>query len=129
MSDKEHIKNIFRQPVGESVPGWSVRSLPPRTPMLGNYTRLEPLDAARHAADLMAGFSASSDARDWTYLSSNPPADFASYEVELSRAALSQDPLFHAIYDAPSGRPAGIAAYLRIDPANGVIEVGHILMC
>jgi RimJ/RimL family protein N-acetyltransferase len=36
------------------------------------------------------------------------------------------DPMFHAIVDARSGAAVGIAAYLRIDAANGVIEVGYI---
>jgi len=36
------------------------------------------------------------------------------------------DPMFHAIVDARSGKAVGVAAYLRIDVANGVIEVGHI---
>jgi RimJ/RimL family protein N-acetyltransferase len=34
--------------------------------------------------------------------------------------------MFHAIVDARSGAAVGIAAYLRIDAANGVIEVGYI---
>jgi RimJ/RimL family protein N-acetyltransferase len=33
--------------------------------------------------------------------------------------------LFFAIVD-PQGRAIGVAAYMRIDPANGVIEVGHL---
>ena len=36
------------------------------------------------------------------------------------------DPLFHAIIDNQSGKAVGVAAFLRIDPANGVMEVGHI---
>jgi RimJ/RimL family protein N-acetyltransferase len=38
----------------------------------------------------------------------------------------SADPLFFAVVDAASGRAAGVASYLRIDPVNGVIEVGHL---
>ena len=38
----------------------------------------------------------------------------------------SEDPLFHAIVDAETGKAVGIAGYLRIDPGNGVIEVGHL---
>ncbi len=36
------------------------------------------------------------------------------------------DPLFHAIVDSKSGSAVGVAAYMRIDAANGVIEVGHL---
>jgi hypothetical protein len=33
---------------------------------------------------------------------------------------------FHAIVDRATGQPVGVASYLRIDPAAGSIEVGHI---
>jgi RimJ/RimL family protein N-acetyltransferase len=122
----EHIKNIFGQPVGNPLPGWQARTLPPRTPMRGQYTWLEPLDAERHAAPLMEAFAAREDARDWTYLPGELPVDLNDYQAALAKAALGQDPLFYVIHDGPAGPPAGIAAYLRIDPANGVIEVGHI---
>jgi RimJ/RimL family protein N-acetyltransferase len=36
------------------------------------------------------------------------------------------DPLFHAVVDAASGLAVGVASYLRITPASGFIEVGHI---
>jgi len=36
------------------------------------------------------------------------------------------DPLFHAIVDSKSGKAVGVAAYMRIDRDNGVIEVGHL---
>jgi len=34
--------------------------------------------------------------------------------------------MFHAVIDAASGHAAGVASYLRINPAHGSIEVGHI---
>jgi RimJ/RimL family protein N-acetyltransferase len=39
---------------------------------------------------------------------------------------MGDDPLFHAIIDAARHQAAGVASYLRVDPRNGVIEVGHI---
>jgi RimJ/RimL family protein N-acetyltransferase len=44
----------------------------------------------------------------------------------MSAACLGPDPRFHAIVDQATGRAVGVASYLRIDTANGVIEVGHI---
>jgi RimJ/RimL family protein N-acetyltransferase len=126
MTEPEHIKNNFGQPIGQPVPGWSPRALPPRTAMVGHYTSLEPINASLHAQPLMEAFAASPDARDWTYLPNDPPRDRAGYEAWLTHAAASEDPLFHVINNGVTGRPAGIAAFLRIDPANGVIEVGHI---
>ena len=35
-------------------------------------------------------------------------------------------PYRHAIIDKATGKASGVASYLRIEPAVGVIEVGHI---
>src|SRR5262249_19517403 len=44
----------------------------------------------------------------------------------MASTASGSDPLFHAIIDTVSRQAAGVASFLRIDPAHGVIEVGHI---
>jgi len=94
--------------------------------MVGHYTRLEPLNGPLHAPALVQAFAVNPDVQSWTYLSNDPPQDIMGYEAWLTRATASEDPLFHVIHDGVAGRPAGIAAFLRIDPVNGVIEVGHI---
>jgi RimJ/RimL family protein N-acetyltransferase len=38
----------------------------------------------------------------------------------------SEDPLFFTLNPLPGEHPAGVAAYLRITPEHGVIEIGHI---
>jgi RimJ/RimL family protein N-acetyltransferase len=118
--------NELGQPVGPPLPGWTPRERPPRTPMVGRYCRVEPLDRARHAAELHEANRLAPDGRGWTYLSVDPFDDIESYRAWLTRAATGDDPLFHAIVDGRTGRAVGVAAYMRIDPANGVIEVGHI---
>src|SRR5690606_13208426 len=70
--------------------------------------------------------SADRDNRNWTYLTTGPFARESEYRAWLERVAKSDDPLFHAILDRKSGKAVGVASYLRIDPPNGVIEVGHI---
>lgn len=62
----------------------------------------------------------------WTYLPYGPFSGWEPYRTWLEGMATATDPLFYAIVDAASGRATGVAAYLRIDPANGVIEVGHL---
>lgn len=93
--------------------------------MTGRYCRVEPLDA-RHAPDLFAAFAEAPDERDWTYLSVGPFADLAQYEAYVRSEAAKQDPLHHAIIDGPSGKPVGSATLQRIDPVNGVVEVGFV---
>ena len=123
MSDR---LNHLGQPIGFAVEGWTARPVPPRTPMTGRWCRVEPVDVARHAADLHEANLENAEGRNWTYLSSDPFAELAAYREWLARMSAGDDPMFHAIVDARSGKAVGVAAYLRIDPGNGVIEVGHI---
>ncbi|WP_336490900.1 GNAT family N-acetyltransferase [Methylobacterium nigriterrae] len=116
--------NAHGQPVGPALPGWTPRPRPPRTPMRGRLCRIEPLDPARHAADLYAALAG--EPAGWTYLFDEPPASAAAYRARLAERSASEDPLHHAILDAGSGRALGLAAYLRIEPGHGAIEVGHI---
>jgi RimJ/RimL family protein N-acetyltransferase len=121
----EH-KNALGQPIGFPVPGWTARARPPRTPMIGRHARVEPLDPDRHAADLHAANLTDKESRIWTYLAYGPFAELEDYRAWMKSTALGEDPLFHAVVDLATGRAAGVASYLRIDPPVGVIEVGHI---
>jgi RimJ/RimL family protein N-acetyltransferase len=112
------------QPTGAPVPDWAPPPWPPRTPLEGRYARVEPLDPARHAADLFAANGAS-DAI-WTYLAYGPFETLEAYRAWMEATCLGEDPLFHAVIDKATGRAAGVAAYLRIAPEAGSIEVGHI---
>ena len=120
--------NALGQPVGEEVPGWTKRPLPPRSAIEGAYCRIEPLDAARHASDLFAANSRDSEGRMWTYMFYGPFRSAEAYRRWVEDASAGSDPLYHAILDRRTGRAAGVAAYLRIEPEAGVIEVGHIAL-
>ncbi len=118
--------NSLGQPIGEPVDGWTARPRPPRTPIAGRFCRIEPIDPARHAADLHAANLQDKEGRNWTYLGYGPFADLAGYRAWMDASCLGDDPLFHAVVDQASGKALGVASYLRIDPPVGVIEVGHI---
>ena len=118
--------NAFGQPIGPALPDWSPRPRPPRAPMRGRTCHVVPLDAGAHAAALFALYRAAPDARGWTYLGDELADSAQAYRERLEAMAAGEDPLFHTILDAQSGAPLGLAAYMRIDPGNGVIEVGHI---
>jgi RimJ/RimL family protein N-acetyltransferase len=114
------------QPVGPPLPDWTPRPAPPRTAMQGRFCRLEPLDLARHARELFDANSLDREGRNWTYLFAGPFTDFASYRGWLDKVAPGNDPLFHTIIDQETGKGVGVATFMRIDPPNGVIEVGNI---
>jgi len=118
--------NHLGQPIGFPLPNWTPRPRPPRTPLEGRYCRVEPLDPARHAAELFRANATDREGRNWTYLAYGPFADLAGYSAWMRKTCLGEDPFFHAIIDGKSGEAVGVASYLRIDPPAGVIEVGHI---
>jgi RimJ/RimL family protein N-acetyltransferase len=118
--------NHLGQPIGFPMLEWQARPWPPRTIMAGNYCQLEPLNPDSHAADLYEAYTADKDGRNWTYLFVGPFETFTTYREWLEAACLGDDPLFHAIISAKTGKAVGVATYLRIEPKVGVIEVGHI---
>ncbi|KAB2920122.1 MAG: GNAT family N-acetyltransferase [Hyphomicrobiaceae bacterium] len=122
----EVVVNDLGQSIGRPLAGWCPRPAPPRTPMQGRFCRLELLDAARHARELFDANRLDREGRNWTYLPVGPFHTFDAYCAWLKDFASGDDPLFHAIVDLSTGKAVGVAAYMRIDGANGVIEVGHL---
>ena len=118
--------NELGQPIGPPVPGWKPVERPPRTALAGRYCRVEPIDPARHAEDLHRANGLDPSNRNFTYLSIGPFDTFDAYREWMTSARQSDDPLFHAIIDAVTGKAVGIASYMRIDCKNGAIEVGHL---
>ena len=122
----DHELNRLGQPVGPPVPGWIPPPAPPRASMVGDYCRVEPLDADRHAASLHAANRLDAEGRNWTYLSVGPFDRLDDYRAWARDAAAGGDPMFFAVIDKAGGHAVGVASYMRIDPPKGSIEVGHI---
>lgn len=118
--------NALGQPIGDPVDGWTPRPSPDITAIDGRYARLERLDPDRHGRALWEANALDTAGANWTYLSVGPFDTFAAYDAWLRAVAPGADPYFLVIVDRATGEPVGVASYLRIDPAMGVIEVGHI---
>ena len=100
---------------------------PQRRPLDGARVVLEPLEPARHGAELYAASHGSEAARRiWTYLPDGPFADPESFCQWLERKVVEPDRLFYALRDKQSQRLAGMATYLDIRPSMGSIEVGYL---
>jgi len=113
-------------PLGEIVANWMPPPRPARRAMAGTYCIVEPLSIEKHSADLFAANRRDRENRIWVYLPYGPFDTLDAYRQWLADSCLSDDPLFFSIIDRRAGRAAGVASYLRIDPAAGAIEVGHI---
>ena len=118
--------NQHGQTIGHDVPGWTPPPFPGSRVLQGRYCRVEPLDPARHARELFDAQAEDAGGERWTYSFDGPFADFAAFERWAVRAQASRDPQHYAIVDAATGKAAGSASYLRIEPRHGVIEVGNI---
>lgn len=94
--------------------------------MAGRFCRLEVLDANVHAADLHVAYALNGGEKIWTYLPYGPFESLESYRAWAGETSCGNDPLLFAIIDVTTNKAAGAAAYLRIDPKNGSIEVGHL---
>lgn len=119
-------RNHLGQPIGEPVPDWQPALRPPHRPMEGRFCRVEPLDPRRHAAELFAAYREDTEDRIWTYLPYGPFSTQESFEAWMKETCVGEDPLFHVIVDRRGEQALGVASYLRIDPAFGVIEIGHL---
>lgn len=119
-------KNFLDQPVGASVSDWKPAARPVHKLLTGRFCNLEPLNAARHAADMYAANALDTDGRNWTYLPYGPFESLSSYSDWVDKFSATSDPLFFAIVSHATGRAVGVASFLRIDPANGSVEVGHL---
>jgi RimJ/RimL family protein N-acetyltransferase len=118
--------NEFGQSISFPVTDWTPRPRPPHAPITGRFAAIEMLSADRHAADLHDANRLDRDGRNWTYLPYGPFSRLEDYKAWMQQTCTGEDPLFHAIMDRATGKAVGVATYLRIEPAVGVIEVGHI---
>ena len=112
--------------LGTPVPDWKVPPVPPAVVIEGSLLRLEPLDADAHAADLHRAYSG--HAGLWNYMPYGPFPSASAYHRWIRENAMGEDPRFYALRNLATGHFGGVASYLRITPAAGSIEVGHICL-
>jgi RimJ/RimL family protein N-acetyltransferase len=115
--------NDLGQPVGDDLDGWVPPAWPPRETIAGRLATLVPLDADAHAAGLARSFHAV-PASLWTYLSTGPLRSTEEFAAWIDAVSNLDDWLPYAVII--DGVPVGFLAYMRIDAAAGVIEIGSI---
>jgi RimJ/RimL family protein N-acetyltransferase len=87
--------------------------------LTGRYVTLVPYDAA-HAEALWVV----QEDGVWAYFVYGPFPNAAAYRDFMATVAARGDTLFLTVL--VEGEPRGVVSYLRMDPPNGVIEIGHI---
>lgn len=117
--------NQFGQPIGEELVDWQPRQHPDRVGLNGRYCRLEPL-RVEHSGALFAAYQQAEDTRSWTWLLREPDTTIAEYSQWIASVCELSDPIHFAVIDNQTQLPVGSLALMRIDPKNGVVEVGHV---
>ena len=114
------------RPVGAPVENWTPAQTPEELVLEGRYAMLEPLRAEDHAETLYKQMRGH-DWR-WDYMGYGPFADFSAFRTWMAAQEGQPDPYFLAIKDRETDTWVGFCSLLRVDPAAGSIEVGHITM-
>ena len=112
--------------MAEDMRHWTARERPSAPVIEGRFVRLERLDRDRHAEGLFEASATAEAEQKFRWLPEAPPSDRESFRAWVEKVAESQDPLFYAVIDKASGKVAGRQTLMRIDAANGVIEIGNI---
>jgi RimJ/RimL family protein N-acetyltransferase len=118
--------NELGQPIGYPVEGFVAPPVPSPAVLVGRWTRLEALAVDRHAAGLFEANRRDHEGRMWTYMGYGPFAEFGAYRDWVRSVEGSTDPRFFAI--VVEEKAEGVAAYLRMTPEVGTIEIGHIAL-
>jgi RimJ/RimL family protein N-acetyltransferase len=99
---------------------------PKNAQISGTTVILEPIDISKHARELFDAYSVDTEGAIWDYLPYGPFSNFEEYAEWLSSITSEEDPTFFAIVRASDNKAVGVAAYLRINQADGSVEVGHL---
>lgn len=117
--------NEFGQTVNDVVPHWSGAGVLTRTPLTGRFSRLEPLDAARHAVDLFEAY-ALGDGSDWTWMASNAPETLEATTHWLLGKVMDDELVPYAVIDIRTEQAVGLVCYMAIERQMGSVEIGHV---
>ena len=103
--------------------------LPGPVPLAGRWVMLEPLSAVRHTSSLWQAVEGHDAVWDW--LGDGPYANEAQLGEALAVKEKGAAARFFAIRPVQAsgviGDAAGYASLMRMDAANGVIEVGNVM--
>jgi RimJ/RimL family protein N-acetyltransferase len=105
---------------------WKPVSAPAPITLRGRYVTLEPLQAERHTAALWEAVRGHDEL--WTWLADGPFSTESELREAIAQKQAGTAAVFLAIVPAATGEAAGYASYMRIEPAQGVLEVGNILL-
>lgn len=116
----------FEQPLGDPI-DWSPVSPPSGEPLHGDHVSLRSLDPDDDAEPLFTvSHPPGGDPAIWTYLPDGPYESAEKLRQTLAWAAGADGHVYYAVEPLAAGQARGQVSFLRIEPAFGTIEIGHI---
>jgi RimJ/RimL family protein N-acetyltransferase len=113
--------------IGKKIDNLPTQRLPELQHIVGQWMQLEPISVPRHGKGLFSSFSGREEAL-WTYMPYGPFESEAAFLAWLAERSAARDPWFFAYVNKSTAAPLGMGAFMRADPKNAVIEIGHIWM-
>jgi RimJ/RimL family protein N-acetyltransferase len=110
-------------PLGDPI-DWSPVQAPSGEALRGERVLLRPFDPPADAGPLHA--ATEGDPTIWIYLPTGPFESSEDLRRTIAAEADAEGYVFYAIEPTEVGSALGQAAYMRIDQANGSIEIGNI---
>jgi len=92
----------------------------------GKHVILEPLKQ-QHAESFFPSISGEANARLWDWMPSGPFYELAEFQSYMKRCEESKEVNFWTVKDRKTDQVVGHISFLRIDPANASVEIGHIM--
>lgn len=114
------------QPTGVPLPDWRPAPFPDVAVLRGRWCRVEPL-REHHVDELYAALCGPGDEDLWTYMPTGPMRDRAEL-VRLVDEAVEDLSIVPLVILDGSGTVQGTARLMRIDPANGSVEIGWVVL-
>ena len=109
-----------------SALNWKPVPCPGPVTLRGRTVTLEPLTAKHHTGDLWQAIQGHDEVWDWLF--DGPYHSEADLRQTIEEKQAGTGALFLAIVPVDTGKAAGYASFMRIEPAHGVIEVGNIML-
>jgi RimJ/RimL family protein N-acetyltransferase len=110
-------------PLGEPI-DWSPVEAPSGEPLRGERVLLRPFEPAADAETLHD--ATRDDPTVWTYLPIGPFESSEDMRRTIAAEASAEGYVFYAVEPLEAGSALGQAAYMRIEPDIGTIEIGSI---
>jgi RimJ/RimL family protein N-acetyltransferase len=112
-------------PTTKNLEHWRPVLLPDAVTLAGRWVTLEPLSAERHGKTLWRAVLGHDEV--WRWLSDGPYGREKDLAEALAAKETGTAARFFAILPKEIGVATGYASLMRMDPGNGVIEVGNVM--